>query len=101
MNAYSANGNDGWQALARAQAQRAERLDLAWVEDKLTAFPVLQVVQQGDQLLARYAKGQALDCKAEAVNCGTDAASFVQYVKEQRPILTALSEPSVTLLRAN
>lgn len=100
-NAYSANGNDGWQALARAQAQRAERLDLAWVAGKLTAFPVLQVVQNGVQLSARYADGQGLDCKAEAVDCGTDAASFVQYVKEQRPILTALTEETVTLLRAD
>jgi 5'-nucleotidase len=107
MNAYSANGNDGWQALARAQAQHAERQDLAWVDGRLTAFPVLQVVQRGDQLLARYAEGQQLDCKAEAVNCGTDAASFVQYVQAQRPdvagpppVLTALSEPNVTLLRA-
>lgn len=38
MNAYSANGNDGWQALARAQAQHAERQDLAWQDGKLTAF---------------------------------------------------------------
>ncbi|MNQ97500.1 NAD 5'-nucleotidase precursor [compost metagenome] len=100
MNAYSANGNDGWQALARAQQLRAERVELAWVADQLTAFPVLQVVQQGNQLSARYAPGQALDCQAETVNCGTDAASFVQYIKEQRPTLTALSEPVVTLLRA-
>ncbi|WP_219592849.1 bifunctional metallophosphatase/5'-nucleotidase [Aeromonas salmonicida] len=100
MNAYSANGNDGWQALARAQALRADRLDLAWVDGKLTGFPVEKVEQNGDQLNARYARGQTLDCQARAVNCGTDAASFVQYVREQRPTLTALSEPTVTLLRA-
>ncbi|MGL5812234.1 MAG: bifunctional metallophosphatase/5'-nucleotidase [Aeromonas sp.] len=99
-NAYSANGNDGWQALARAQAQHAERVDLAWVDGKLTAFPVLKVEQNGAQLNARYAEGQALDCKAKGVDCGTDAASFVQYVKEQRPTLTALGEETVTLLRA-
>ncbi|MEG0006398.1 MAG: bifunctional metallophosphatase/5'-nucleotidase [Aeromonas sp.] len=101
MNAYSANGNDGWQALARAQAQQTERVDLAWVDGKLTAFPVLKVEQNGAQLSARYAEGQELDCKAEAVNCGTDAASFVQYVKEQRPTLSALTEETVTLLRAH
>ncbi|MNR48483.1 hypothetical protein D3C85_1677270 [compost metagenome] len=101
MNAYSANGNDGWQALARAQAQQAERVDLAWVDGKLTAFPVLQVVHNGDQLSVRYGDGQALDCKAETVDCGTDAASFVQYVKEQRATLTALTEETVTLLRAD
>lgn len=100
MNAYSANGNDGWQALARAQHQQAERLDLAWVDGKLTGFPIEKVEQSGDQLLARYAPGQQLDCKASSVNCGTDAASFVQYVREQRPILTALTEETVTLLRA-
>ncbi|MDM5131729.1 bifunctional metallophosphatase/5'-nucleotidase [Aeromonas piscicola] len=100
MNAYSANGNDGWQALARAQRQQAERLDLAWVDGKLTGFPIEKVEQSGDQLSARYALGQQLDCKASSVNCGTDAASFVQYVREQRPILTALTEETVTLLRA-
>ncbi|OCA64907.1 bifunctional metallophosphatase/5'-nucleotidase [Aeromonas piscicola] len=100
MNAYSANGNDGWQALARAQRQQAERLDLAWVDGKLTGFPIEKVEQSGDQLSARYAPGQQLDCKASSVNCGTDAASFVQYVREQRPILTALTEETVTLLRA-
>ncbi|MCH7374598.1 bifunctional metallophosphatase/5'-nucleotidase [Aeromonas sp. MR19] len=100
MNAYSANGNDGWQALARAQRQQAERLDLAWVDGKLTGFPIEKVEQSGDQLSARYAPGQQLDCKASGVNCGTDAASFVQYVREQRPTLTALTEETVTLLRA-
>nr|QWL74671.1 bifunctional metallophosphatase/5'-nucleotidase [Aeromonas hydrophila] len=100
MNAYSANGNDGWQALARAQAQHAERQDLAWQDGKLTAFPVERVEQSGDQLSARYAAGHQLDCKASGMDCGTDAASFVQYVREQRPTLTALAEETVTLVRA-
>ncbi|WAG14551.1 bifunctional metallophosphatase/5'-nucleotidase [Aeromonas hydrophila] len=100
MNAYSANGNDGWQALARAQAQHAERQDLAWQDGKLTAFPVERVEQSGDQLSARYTAGHQLDCKASGMECGTDAASFVQYVREQRPTLTALAEETVTLVRA-
>ncbi|MEZ6924940.1 MULTISPECIES: bifunctional UDP-sugar hydrolase/5'-nucleotidase [unclassified Aeromonas] len=100
MNAYSANGNDGWQALARAQAQHAERQDLAWQDGKLTAFPVERVEQSGDQLSARYTAGHQLDCKASGIDCGTDAASFVQYVREQRPTLTALAEETVTLVRA-
>ncbi|APJ16369.1 TPA: bifunctional metallophosphatase/5'-nucleotidase [Aeromonas hydrophila] len=100
MNAYSANGNDGWQALARAQAQHAERQDLAWQDGKLTAFPVERVEQSGDQLSARYTAGHQLDCKASGLDCGTDAASFVQYVREQRPTLTALAEETVTLVRA-
>ncbi|HHQ4560058.1 bifunctional metallophosphatase/5'-nucleotidase [Aeromonas hydrophila] len=100
MNAYSANGNDGWQALARAQAQHADRQDLAWQDGKLTAFPVERVEQSGDQLSARYTAGHQLDCKASGMDCGTDAASFVQYVREQRPTLTALAEETVTLVRA-
>lgn len=100
MNAYSANGNDGWQALARAQAQQAERLDLAWQDGKLTGFPVERVEQRGDQLSARYAAGHQLDCKASGVDCGTDAASFVTYVRDARPTLTALDEETVTLVRA-
>ncbi|MGE6184610.1 bifunctional metallophosphatase/5'-nucleotidase [Aeromonas media] len=109
-NAYSANGNDGWQALARAQRQSpesqspenksAERVDLAWVAGQLTAFPVLAVAQRGEQLSAVYGPGKALDCKAAKVDCGTDAASFVDYVRYARPLLTALDEETVTLLRS-
>ncbi|WP_421221286.1 bifunctional metallophosphatase/5'-nucleotidase [Aeromonas enteropelogenes] len=100
MNAYSANGNDGWQALADAQRQQSERVDIASVDGKLAAFPVLKVGQSGERLNAIYADGKALDCKAKGVDCGTDAASFVQYVREARPNLTALDEETVTLLRA-
>ncbi|WP_421240651.1 bifunctional metallophosphatase/5'-nucleotidase [Aeromonas enteropelogenes] len=100
MNAYSANGNDGWQALADAQRQQSERVDIASVNGKLAAFPVLKVEQSGERLNAIYADGKALDCKAKGVDCGTDAASFVQYVREARPNLTALDEETVTLLRA-
>ncbi|WP_421217067.1 bifunctional metallophosphatase/5'-nucleotidase [Aeromonas enteropelogenes] len=100
MNAYSANGNDGWQALADAQHQQSERVDIASVNGKLAAFPVLRVEQSGERLNAIYADGKALDCKAKGVDCGTDAASFVQYVREARPNLTALDEETVTLLRA-
>lgn len=100
MNAYSANGNDGWQALANAQRHQSERVDIASVNGKLTAFPVLKVAQNGELLSAVYAPGQALDCKARGVDCGTDAASFVEYVRDARPTLTALDEETVTLLRA-
>ncbi|WP_421202571.1 bifunctional metallophosphatase/5'-nucleotidase [Aeromonas enteropelogenes] len=100
MNAYSANGNDGWQALADAQRQQSERVDIASVNGKLAAFPVLKVEQSGERLNAIYADGKALDCKTKGVDCGTDAASFVQYVREARPNLTALDEETVTLLRA-
>lgn len=100
MNAYSANGNDGWQALADAQRQQSERVDIASVDGKLAAFPVLKVEQSGERLNAIYAGGKALDCKAKGVDCGTDATSFVQYVREARPNLTALDEETVTLLRA-
>ena len=91
MNAYSANGNDGWQALANAQRQKSERVDIASINGKLTAFPVLKVAQNGEL---------PLDCKASGVDCGTDAASFVEYVRDARPTLTALDEETVTLLRA-
>ncbi|MCX9107039.1 bifunctional metallophosphatase/5'-nucleotidase [Aeromonas veronii] len=100
MNAYSANGNDGWQALANAQRHQSERVDIASVNGKLTAFPVLKVAQNGELLSAVYAPGQPLDCKASGVDCGTDAASFVEYVRDARPALTALDEETVTLLRA-
>ena len=60
---------------------------------------MLKVAQNGELLGAVYAPGQALDCKASGVDCGTDAASFVEYVRDARPTLTALDEETVTLLR--
>ncbi|MGL5041062.1 MAG: bifunctional metallophosphatase/5'-nucleotidase [Aeromonas sp.] len=100
MNAYNANGNDGWQALAKAQRRQSKRVDIARVNGKLTAFKVLNVLPHGDQLIPIYAPHKELDCKATGVDCGTDAASFVEYVSKARPTLTALPEETVTLLRA-
>ncbi|MNN75617.1 hypothetical protein D3C81_1919340 [compost metagenome] len=75
-------------------------MDLAWVAGQLTAFPVLAVAKRGEQLGAVYGPGKALNCKAANVDCGTDAASFVDYVRYARPLVTALTEETVTLLRA-
>ncbi|MGL5303039.1 MAG: bifunctional metallophosphatase/5'-nucleotidase, partial [Aeromonas sp.] len=100
MNAYNANGNDGWQALAKAQRRQSKRVDIARVNGKLTAFKVLNVLPHDDQLIPIYAPHKELDCKATGVDCGTDAASFVEYVSKARPTLTALPEETVTLLRA-
>ncbi|MCT7656249.1 5'-nucleotidase C-terminal domain-containing protein [Oceanimonas sp. NS1] len=43
MNAYSASGNDGWNTLLQAQQVLTDRLDLAWVNGRLTAFPVARL----------------------------------------------------------
>lgn len=99
MNAYCANGNDGWDAVYRAQQQPgAERVDLALVNGTLTAFPVTALQREGDKAIASY-QGQALDCKADGVGCGTDAAAFTDYVRSARSQLTALPDETVTLLR--
>lgn len=99
MNGYSANGNDGWDALYRAQQQPgSERVELARVEGTLTAFPVAAVTREGDKVVVSY-RGTALNCKAKGIDCGTDAAAFTEYVREVRNPLEALGNEVVTLKR--
>ncbi|GAL03483.1 5'-nucleotidase [Photobacterium aphoticum] len=40
INNYNATGNDGWTPLFNAQKKDSGRVDLAFVDEKLTAFPV-------------------------------------------------------------
>ena len=100
MNSYCANGNDGWDALFRAQQQAASgRIDLARVDGTLTAFPVEKIVRRGDLVDVLY-QGASLDCAAKGVNCSTDAAAFTEFVREARNPLVPLKVEVVTLQRS-
>lgn len=100
MNSYCANGNDGWDALFRAQQQAAsERVDLARVDGTLKAFPVEKVSRRGDLVDVSY-QGATLDCAAKGVNCSTDAAAFTEFVREARNPLVPLKDEVVTLQRS-
>lgn len=99
INGYHASGNDGWNTLFEAQQVLTDRIDLAWVNGKLAAFPVARLTRtQGGGVQVHYIN-QPLDCQADGVRCNTDAQAFVDYVREQRPVLTALPESGVVLNR--
>ncbi|WP_445399803.1 bifunctional metallophosphatase/5'-nucleotidase [Zobellella sp. An-6] len=99
MTSYNASGNDGWNTLFESQQVLTDRLDLAFVDGKLAAFPVARLSKtDGGRVQVHYIN-QPLDCKAQGVRCNTDAQAFVDYVRNQRPVLTALPESGVTLNR--
>ena len=100
MNSYCANGNDGWDALFRAQQQAAsERVDLASVDGSLKACPVEKISRRGDLVDVHY-QGSPLDCAAKGVSCSTDAAAFTGFVREARNPLLPLQDKVVTLQRS-
>jgi len=85
MDAYHASGNDGWGVVFDAQTEKSGRVDLAYVDGKLTAFPVAKVelkekMKKGKMVMRKSVvyQGQALNCKAEAVKCNTDAQSVIE-----------------------
>ncbi|WP_375057871.1 bifunctional metallophosphatase/5'-nucleotidase [Zobellella sp. DQSA1] len=99
MTSYNASGNDGWNTLYESQQVLTDRLDLAFVNGRLAAFPVARLSKtDGGRVQVHYIN-QPLDCKAQGVRCNTDAQAFVDYVRSQRPVLTALPESGVTLNR--
>lgn len=103
LNSYIATGNDGWLAVAEAQQERSDRIDLAIVDGRLTAFPVARVEQQdGGRLRVEY-MGDALQCDATEVECNTDALSVIHYLRKRSDanngVLAPLDYPTVTLQR--
>ncbi|NHI01832.1 bifunctional UDP-sugar hydrolase/5'-nucleotidase [Oceanimonas sp. MB9] len=99
MNAYSASGNDGWNTLLQAQQVLTDRLDLAWVNGRLTAFPVARLSRGSNGAIETHYINQPLDCGAAGVRCNTDAQAFIDYVREQRPLLRPLADSGVSLKR--
>ncbi|HGS4461326.1 TPA: bifunctional UDP-sugar hydrolase/5'-nucleotidase [Vibrio metschnikovii] len=100
MNSYNATGNDGWTPLFEAQKEQSGRVDFAYVDGNLTAFPVSHIEEVGGRYQVHY-QGHELNCKADNVVCNTDARAVVKYIAEQQPVLEALDYPVVTLNRVN
>ncbi|EKO3591795.1 bifunctional metallophosphatase/5'-nucleotidase [Vibrio metschnikovii] len=100
MNSYNATGNDGWTPLFEAQKEQSGRVDFAYVDGNLTAFPVSHIEEVAGRYQVRY-QGHELNCKADNVVCNTDARAVVKYIAEQQPVLEALDYPVVTLNRIN
>ncbi|WP_200804707.1 bifunctional metallophosphatase/5'-nucleotidase [Ferrimonas marina] len=93
---YNANGNDDWDALFRAQSQWVERMDIAFLNDQVKAYPVSKVVRQGDGYAAVYPNGQP-QCELVEIRCSSDAQAFIEYIRQVHPTVTELSTPAVTL----
>ena len=99
LTGYHASGNDGWNSVYQAQQVLTDRIDLAYVQDKLVSFPVARLSKNEQGAIEVHYIDQALDCQETAVECGTDARAFIEYVQDRRPMLTALPESGVTLKR--
>lgn len=101
MNSYNASGNDGWTALYDAQTSDSGRVDLAFVDGKLTAFPVSHLEKDvNDKTIVKY-EGEDLDCKDETkdIVCNTDAQAVIDYIAAKQQTLTPISYETVTLNR--
>lgn len=99
LSGYHASGNDGWHTLFDAQQVLTDRIDLAAVNGKLTAFPVARLSKNAQGTIEVNYINQALNCQQAQVSCDTQAHAFAEYVHEQRNPLTALPESGITLNR--
>ncbi|MGX5913108.1 bifunctional metallophosphatase/5'-nucleotidase [Aliidiomarina sp. Khilg15.8] len=99
MNSYNATGNDGWNAVFEAQSEQSDRVDLAYVNDDLTAFAVKHISTNREGSLRVHYETRELNCDAQAVQCNTDARAVVEAIASRHPRLTPLPYPVVTLIR--
>lgn len=99
MNSYNATGNDGWTILYESQRESSGRVDLAYVDGELRAFPVERIVSSDGRLRVVYADEEIV-CDREAVICNTDAIAVVEFIRQQWDTITPLPYPTVTLTRA-
>ncbi|WP_299018508.1 bifunctional metallophosphatase/5'-nucleotidase [uncultured Photobacterium sp.] len=99
INNYNATGNDGWTPLFKAQQKNSGRVDLAFVDDKLTGFKVNNIEEIGGKYKVHY-EVSGPNCKAESTRCNTDAQAVIDYVANEQPSLAPLNYQVVTFNRA-
>lgn len=99
LNNYNATGNDGWTPLFKAQQNSSDRVDLAYVDGKLTGFKVKNIEEVGGKYKVRY-ETQTPNCKAENTRCNTDAQAVIDYIANEQPTLAPLDYQVVTFERA-
>ena len=99
MSNYNATGNDGWTPLYEAQKDSTGRVDLAYVDGKLTGFKVKNIDKVDGKYKVNYA-GTAPQCKTESTRCNTDAQAVIDYIANELPVITAQTHEVVTLKRA-
>lgn len=98
VNNYNATGNDGWTPVYQAQKDHYGRIDLAYVDGKLTGFKVKNIEKVGDKYQVNY-QGAVPNCKAANMRCNTDAQAMIDYIEQTRSHLVPLNYEVVTLDR--
>lgn len=98
LNNYNATGNDDWTALYEVQKDSSGRIDLVYVDGKLTGFKVKNIDKVGNKYKVNY-QGSVPNCKAVNTVCSTDAQAVIEYIATKRNTLTSLSDEVVTLNR--
>ena len=99
LTGYHASGNEGWHTLFDAQQVTTDRIDLAYVNGKLAAFPVARLSKNDQGAIVVNYINQPLNCQQAQVSCDTPAFAFTDYVRDQHATLTALPESGITLNR--
>lgn len=99
VNNYNATGNDGWTPLFKAQQKNSDRVDLAYVDGKLTGFKVKNIDEVNGKYKVRY-EDKAPNCKAANTRCNTDAQAMIDYIANEMPVITPQSYEVVTFKRA-
>ncbi|MGR5066613.1 bifunctional metallophosphatase/5'-nucleotidase [Photobacterium sp. DNB22_13_2] len=98
MNNYNATGNDGWTPLFEAQEMSTDRVDLAYVDGKLTAFAVERIEEDNGKYNVIY-QDKSIDCDNPTFSCNTDAQAVIEYIKANHATLEPISYETVTLER--
>lgn len=99
INNYNATGNDGWTPLFKTQEDHSDRVDLIYVDGKLTGFKVKNIVEIDGKYQVNY-HSSLPSCKDDNVRCNTDAQSVIDYIANERTTLTPLNYEVVTFQRA-
>lgn len=98
VNSYLANGNDGWTALFEAQESSTGRIDIILRDGRPIIYPVKNLQRRGDRVSVVYSEDTP-DCSSDNLQCNTDAAAVIEFIRNQSEPLEALPYPQVTLLR--
>ncbi|OAN11075.1 bifunctional metallophosphatase/5'-nucleotidase [Photobacterium jeanii] len=99
INNYNATGNDGWTPLFTSQQKASGRVDLVYVDGKLTGFKVKNIEEVNGKYKVHY-QGKAPNCKAANTRCNTDAQGVIDYIADKHPTLKPQSYEVVTFKRA-
>lgn len=98
INNYNATGNDGWTPLFQAQQTKSDRVDLMYINGKLTGFKVKNIVEVDGKYKVNY-HTPLPSCKDDNVRCNTDAQAVIDYIANERPTLAPLGYEVTTFNR--